>query len=139
MRNPHTLHTVIFTCAHPADLVTCSFYLVAQSCDTVAAQLSTQVCCDRLRLLLTLSGLSACRQLIHGSQGPLQGLLNTIMEAAERSPQLIGAAAVHLCGLWVQYPAQALHYLDIWETLLLYGGSSAAPQHPVRPFSAPAQ
>ncbi len=86
-----------------------------------------QVC-----LLLTPSHLAACRQLLHGPQGPLQGLLNTIIEAAERSPQLIAAAAVHLCGLWVQYPAQALQYLDIWEKLLLYGGTSAAPQHPVR-------
>ena len=60
------------------------------------------------------------------------------MEAAERSPQLIAAAAVHLCGLWVQYPAQALPYLDIWEKLLLYGGTSAAPQHLVRPSFAPA-
>ena len=82
---------------------------------------------------LTLSGLAACRQLLHGSQGPLQGLLDTMLKAAERSPQLVAAAAVHLCGLWVQYPAQALRYLDIWERLLLYGGTSAAPQHPVHP------
>ena len=91
------------------------------------------------RHLLDQSGLAACRQLLHGSQGPLQGLLDTILQAAERSPQLIAAAAVHLCGLWVQYPAQALSYLDIWEKLLLYGGVSAAPQHPVRHFVAPTQ
>ena len=59
------------------------------------------------------------------------------MVDAERSPQLIAAAAVHMCGVWLQYPAHALSYLDIWERLLLYGGASAAPQHPVRLSLAP--
>ena len=106
---------------HTADLL--QLQLLRQACSLI--------CLDSHILFLTLS-YPACRQLLHGPQGPLQGLLNTIMDAAERSPQLIAAAAVHLCGLWVRYPAQALRYLDIWEKLLLYGGTSAAPQHPVR-------
>ena len=54
------------------------------------------------------------------------------MKASERSPQQTAAAAVHMCGLWVQFPASALSYLDIWERLLLHGGTSASHQHPVR-------
>ena len=75
---------------------------------------------------------SLCRQLLHGTEGPLQRLLQGIMKASERSPQQIAAVAVHMCGLWVQFPASALSYLDIWEKLLLHGGTSASPPHPVR-------
>ncbi len=57
------------------------------------------------------------------------------MASAERSPQLLAATAVRLCGLWVQHPARALSYVDVWERLLLSGGSSAAPQHAVRPLT----
>ena len=81
--------------------------------------------------------LACCRHPLHGPQGPLQGLLTDIMASAERSPQLLAAAAVRLCGLWVQHPARALSYVDVWERLLLSGGSSAAPQHAVRSPTIP--
>lgn len=68
---------------------------------------------------------------MHGPNGPLQTLLRDILDACERSPALVAAVAVHLCGLWVAFPARALDYIDIWERLLLYGGTSASPQHPV--------
>ena len=76
--------------------------------------------------------IAGCRHPLHGPQGPLQGLLTDIMASAERSPQLLAAAAVRLCGLWVQHPARALSYVDVWERLLLSGGASAAPLHAVR-------
>ena len=58
---------------------------------------------------------------MHEEGGPLHLFLDDLFVACEKSPQVMGILALHVCGLWVQHPNIALLYLSFWERLLLYG------------------
>jgi hypothetical protein len=75
---------------------------------------------------------------VHAEGGALQEVLAALLGEYAQSPAAMGLLAARLCSLWLAFPAAALHYVSVWERLLMYGGSSdcepALPE--ARPFPA---
>ncbi|KAJ7549851.1 hypothetical protein O6H91_07G072000 [Diphasiastrum complanatum] len=56
--------------------------------------------------------------------GPLKWLIGRLMEQGLRSPRTMRLTALHLTGLWLEYPAIACLYISELKSLSLHGGES---------------
>lgn len=59
------------------------------------------------------------RAALHGDGGPLHHLVHQVLTVGQQSSQLLGLAALHLAGLFVQCPPAALLYLAEIQKLLV--------------------
>ncbi|KAH8973917.1 hypothetical protein BDL97_01G073400 [Sphagnum fallax] len=61
---------------------------------------------------------------VNGNDGPLKWLLCKFIEQGARSPRTMRLTALHITGLWLQYPTIAIFYVKQLKLLSLHGGEA---------------